>query len=256
MARYLILGLVQGLTEFLPVSSSAHLVFARVLLGVDPPGTVLEGALHLATLLAVLVCFRGEIRRLIKGVLRGERESLRYAVFLIVGTIPVAITGLLFRAQVERAFVAVRMAGALLLVTGTLLFAADRALRWRKGRAVSLPAALAVGVAQAAALFPGISRSGATISVGIFLGLDAAEAARFSFLLAVPAIAGAGLYSLVSVPGWATRDEVLGIALGSVVAFVSGFLAIKFLLALLLRGRLLPFGLYCLSAGMAALLLG
>ena len=256
MGRYLILGLVQGLTEFLPVSSSAHLVFAKALLGLNPPGTMLEGVLHLGTLLAVILCFRQDIAALGLGIARRERKSLRYLSFLLLGTVPVVVTGLLFREGIERAFSAVRMAGGLLLVTGVLLLAAERVLKTRERRGLSPLAALWIGVAQAAALLPGISRSGATVSVGVLLGLDAREAARFSFLLAIPAIAGAGLFSIIGAHGNMHERELWGIALGGMVAFLSGILAIKLLLLLLYRGKLAPFGFYCFAIGISALAFG
>lgn len=256
MASYLVLGLIQGLTEFLPISSSAHLVFAQALFGLNPPGTVLEGVLHLGTLLAVLVYFRREIGRLVFGVLRGERESRRYLVLLVLGTIPIVVFGLLFREGIERAFSAVRMAGGMLLITGALLWAADRALGRLPGKGLSPVKVLGIGLAQAAALIPGISRSGATVSVGILLGLGAREAARFSFLLSIPAIAGAGLYSIGGAWGAIRGHEFWGIFVGGVIAFLSGILAIKLLLSFLYRGKLVPFGIYCFVIGIAALAFG
>lgn len=256
MGRYLILGLVQGLTEFLPVSSSAHLVFGKALLGLDPPGTVLEGVLHLGTLLAVMICFRRDIAELLLGAARGEPKSKRYLCLLLLGTVPAVVMGLLLREGIERAFSAVRLAGGLLLVTGVLLWSAERMLRRGPHGRLGLFQALAVGLAQAAALLPGISRSGATISVGILTGLDASEAARFSFLLAIPAIAGAGLFSVFSSAPGVHGEEVLGVAIGGVVAFASGLFAIRFLLSLLFRGRLVPFALYCFAVGLCALFLG
>jgi len=154
MGRYLILGLVQGLTEFLPVSSSAHLVFGKALLGLDPPGTVLEGVLHLGTLLAVMICFRRDIAELLLGAARGEPKSKRYLCLLLLGTVPAVVMGLLLREGIERAFSAVRLAGGLLLVT-VLLWSAERMLRRGPHGRLGLFQALAVGLAQAAALFRG-----------------------------------------------------------------------------------------------------
>ena len=255
MGRYLILGVVQGLTEFLPVSSSAHLVFGKALLGLNPPGTILEGVLHLGTLLAVILCFRREIAELVVGIAKGEAKSLRYLFFLLLGTAPVVLVGLLFREEVERAFSAPRMVGGLLLVTGALLLSAERVRKRGVERALGLWTALGVGIAQAAALLPGISRSGATISVGILLGLNVREAVRFSFLLAIPAIGGASLFSVLCQSHGTGIVNAQGLIVGGMAAFLSGVAAIKTLLVFLSRGRLFPFAFYCFLVGLLALIL-
>ncbi|NOX44182.1 MAG: undecaprenyl-diphosphate phosphatase [Caldiserica bacterium] len=253
MERYLLLGLLQGITEFLPVSSSAHLVFAQALLGLDPPGVVLEGALHLGTLFAVLLYFRRDIFSLFGRAIRGDPAGLRYLGLLAVATFPIALGGLLLREPIERAFSSTGVAGGLLIVTGALLIVAGGKLNRGTARSLDLPRAAAIGGAQALALLPGISRSGATIAVGVILGLGIGEAVRFSFLLAIPAIAGGGLFSLLGA-GNAGLDagEAWGIA--GATALASGLLAIRFLLAALDRGKLWAFGLYCLVAGTSALI--
>jgi len=212
--------------------------------------------LHLGTLLAVLIYFRKSLFELARGVLKGDWESRRYLILLIAGTIPVAVFGFLFRAEVERAFSSVRVAGALLMVTGTFLLAAEWTLRRKKHGGLDFFSSLVVGLAQAMALFPGISRSGITISIGILLGVDVKEAARFSFLLAIPAIAGAGLFSIGEGVGQIGVGEALGMLLGGVAALASGLLAIKFLLAFLFRGKLFLFALYCFGLGLWVLVWG
>ncbi len=253
--RYILLGLVQGLTEFLPVSSSAHLVFFQHFLRLDPPGVVLEGALHLGTLLAVLVYFRREVLSLTSRVLRGEKGALRYLGLLALGTLPVAVVGILFSDEVEAAFGSVRLAAGLLLVTAAFLAAAEVGLRKGGGLPLGLSRAAAIGGAQALSLFPGISRSGITISTALILGVGPEDAVRFSFLLSIPAIAGAGAFAILGAGGTSLSGaELLGIALGGAAAFASGLSAIKVLLALLYRRGLWPFALYCSVLGLVVLL--
>jgi undecaprenyl-diphosphatase len=250
--RYVLLGLLQGLTEFLPVSSSGHLVLAQRLLGLDSPGVALEAALHLGTLLAVVIYFWGDVARLAAGSLRPSgREERRYVLFLALATLPIALAGFLGRDLLERAFSSPRLVGALLLVTALVLAAASLLSPRRRG--VVLGDAIWVGIAQVAALLPGISRSGITISAGLLRGLSPEEAARFSFLLSIPAVAGAGVLGLLD--GGGQAGEGAGLLVGALVALASGLGAIHFLLRLLYRGRLWWFSVYCLAVGIVALVL-
>ena len=253
--RYLILGIGQGLTEFLPVSSSGHLVLAQRFLKIDPPGVFLEAVLHLGTLVAVLVLFRRDLARLARAILsrgEGRKEITR----LIVATVPIVFVGLFLRTQIEAAFTSSLLVGICLLITGGLLFAADRARRSAEEDAIRLPDALVIGFAQAAALLPGISRSGATIGTGMLLGIRGREAARFSFLLAIPAILAAGGFKLTQTVGRVSlgKAEWAGFLLGALAAAVVGALAIKGLLAIIARGKLKVFGIYCLALGLAAII--
>ncbi len=255
MIRYLILGIVQGLTEFLPVSSSGHLVLAQRFLRVDPPGVLLEAVLHLGTLVAVLVIFRHDILQLARAVFtRGEGQS--QIIRLVVATLPIVFVGLFLRTQIEAAFTSSLLVGICLLITSGLLFVADRAGRRAEKGAVRLPDALVIGFAQAAALLPGISRSGATIGTGMLLGIRGRYAARFSFLLAIPAILAAGAFKLTQTVGHASLDkgEWAGFLLGALTAAIVGALAIKGLLAIIARGKLKVFGIYCLAVGLAAII--
>jgi len=249
--RYALLGLLQGLTEFLPVSSSGHLVLARAALGLEVPGVALEAAAHLGTFVALLVHFRRDLRALARGLLhRGEERRL--AVLLALGTVPVVIVGVLARGPIERAFSSPTLVGGMLLVTATALAVgqcrARRAFRERP----ALRDAVGIGLAQAAALLPGISRSGATVAVGITGGLTPPAAARFSFLLAVPALAGASGFALL---GAATEGGLdwSGLATAFAAAFVSGLLALRLFLRFLRAGVLWPFVLYCAALGIPAL---
>jgi len=252
--RYLLLGIVQGLTEFLPISSSGHLVLAEKLLNIDPPGVLLEAVLHLGTLLAVLFIFRKDVLRLTLGLAKTqERNELGR---LVVGTLPIAILGFLFRERIEAAFSCVLLVGICLIITGGILLLADRASRSAHRDGVHLLDSLLIGLAQAGALLPGISRSGATIATGMLRGIQGRVAARFSFLLSIPAIIGGGGFKLYEALREPTvyKSEWGGLLLGALAAGFVGALAIKGLLAIIARGKLKTFGFYCLALGLASLI--
>jgi undecaprenyl-diphosphatase len=242
-------GLIQGLTEFLPVSSSGHLVLVPAVFGFEEPGLAAAVMLHLGTLVAVLAYFRRDLLRLLR--FRSDPEARRIIFLLLVGTVPAAVIGLSLRGPIETIFSEPWVAAVALMVTGAvLLFAGllNRGVRrLAEGRAAD---ALVVGLAQAFALLPGISRSGMTITAGIAQGFTRAEAARYAFLLSIPAIAGAGLLDGIDLArhGGFTWDLLVGMAVAAVV----GYLAIAVLLRVLQRVGLLPFALYCLAAGAAA----
>lgn len=256
----LLLGLIQGLTEFLPISSSGHLVLAQTLLDVRQPGIVIEVVLHAATLLAVIVALRREVARVVADAwlaLRalpregwGALRRARYAGWLLLGTVPAALAGLTLEGPIEAAFERPATAAACLLVTGLFLLAT----RWaRERRPLGGRLSFGIGLAQAVSLLPGISRSGATVSAGLFLGAAPGEAVRFSFLLSIPAILGSVVLAL---PDLAAASEGQGLAflgIGFVAAFLAGLAAIAWMLRLVARGKLHWFGVYCLLAGGAAL---
>ena len=255
MIRHMLLGLVQGLTEFLPVSSSGHLVLAERLLGLDPPGVLLEAMLHWGTLAAVLIVFRHDITSLLKSLLgKGRVEQRKEVGFLIVGTVPVIAIGLLLRETIQSAFSSLIGVGIGLLVTAGILGLAHLARRRARRPLIQFPDALAVGLAQAVAVFPGVSRSGATISVGTMMGMTAAQAARFSFLLAIPALFGAGLLNLLEALNAPGAQDWMGMILGALCAFGSGWLALRAALALVSRGRFWIFSVYCALVGGATII--
>ncbi|MCI2425210.1 undecaprenyl-diphosphate phosphatase [Candidatus Acetothermia bacterium] len=255
MISYILLGIVQGLTEFLPISSSAHLVLAQEILGVDPPGLLLEAVLHKGTSLAVLVLFRRDLYLLLQGlVMRRMDRERRYIILLAIATIPIVIAGLLAEEAVERAFASILLVGIALLLTGGMLFIADWAQRRTHRSTITGIDSLAIGVAQATALVPGISRSGVTISIGLLRGIRAMEAARFSFLLSLPAILGASGFKLHRALSDNANIPWQELIIGGAVAAVVGIVAIKFLLALLMRGKLKAFGIYCIAVGLTAIL--
>jgi undecaprenyl-diphosphatase len=256
-----LLALIQGLTEFLPISSSGHLVLAEKALGVAEPGVALEVILHLGTLGAVLLYYRRDWLDLAGAVLRfparrsrpDDPRSLRLLGLLVLGTLPAACGGLLVGDRIEAAFQDPRFASAALVGTGLLLLATRLAGRGK--RAVDARRALVIGFFQLLALFPGISRSGSTISGGLFFGVRPEEAARFSFLLSVPAILGAAVLKSGELSAGMRGGEAGRYLVGLVLAFASGDLAIGWLLRIVRRGRFAYFGVYCIALGITGWLL-
>ena len=248
----ILLGLVQGLTEFLPVSSDGHLAVIGHVAGVHTPGVFVEVALHVATLGSILVVYGGKFWRLAAGVLRGERDALTYAGLLLIGMIPAGIVGLLLEDLIARAFDSLIAAGVGFLVTAAALLST----RNRTPQGVQRPTAggaLVIGLAQALAPLPGISRSGMTIASGLWIGLDAVAAADFSFLMAIPLIAGAGLLEARHASADLALIGVVPLIIGAIVAFLSGVFAIRFLVAMLRRGRFYAFAPYCIAIGLFTL---
>lgn len=260
----LILGVIQGLTEFLPVSSSGHLVIGQAVLGISVPGVVFEVALHVATLVSVLIVYRGRIGRLAGGAVRGDGFSWRYLGLLVLATVPAAVVGLLFGTQVEALFERPSTVGFALLVTGGLLWSTRAARRYRglgqetgeepREVAPTVAVALLMGFAQAFALVPGISRSGATVVAGLWAGVDVREAAAFSFLMAVPAIAGAAVLKLPDLVGAGSVPGGSGLVAGAIVAAVTGIGAIRIFVSMLRSGSFHRFGVYCWVVGAGFLL--
>ena len=254
MLEMVILGLVQGLTEFLPVSSTAHLLFAESFLGIPRPGILLEAVLHLGTALAALILFWDDVRRLAVGWVRGEEAVYRRVAWLIIlATAITAAVGLLFAPQFERMYGSLRGVAFQLVLTGViLLLARERGARQITDLRVSDAAVL--GLAQAVSIVPGISRSAATIAGGMWVGLRRDEAARLSFLIAIPSVAGASLFGLKDLrEGAALGYGPLHLMVGFAAALISGVVAIKWLLAMVRRGRLGLFAAYCIVVGLIVL---
>ena len=248
-----ILGILQGLTEFLPVSSSGHLVLAEALLGVESSGVTFEVLVHLGTLLAICVYFRQRIFRLAMSLfdssLKQERKIVGY---LLIGTIPAGLVGLLFKDFFEAAFSNEAVTAAMLIVTGLILLATRFVPQGRLP--IKLPSSVIMGIGQAMAIMPGISRSGSTIAAGLMVGVEPSEAAEFSFLLAIPAIAGAAVLEFGSLMN--LESELVGQYLvGGALAFVVGLGAIYVVLAVVRRGRFDFFAYYCFAAGLTGLYL-
>ena len=238
-----ILGLVQGLTEFLPVSSSGHLVLVEALTGVQFRDVVVEVSLHVATLASVLVVFGERLWGLVRGVLRGDGRSVRYALLLVVATLPAALIGILFARQIEEQFHSLLWVGVQFAVTGLILW-------WTRtpregGDLPSVGGATVIGFAQAFAILPAISRSGATIAAGMWIGLAPAAAAEFSFLMLVPTIVGAALLEGRQAVGDFTAIGPVPWAVSFLLAFASGVWSLRFLVTMLRRGRFYAFAPYC-----------
>lgn len=257
-AVLLLLALVQGLTEFLPVSSSGHLVLAQQALGLREPALTVDVALHVGTLLALLVYYRRDVAQLLGGLPRG---ALREPLLIVLGTLPAVVVGLGFQDAIERSFESPRGAAAGLIVTALVLALGEvfRRRRLASGQHSALldwRIALGVGIAQAIAICPGISRSGTTIAAGLVLGLTPVAAARFSFLLAIPAILGAAVLQLSDGLGEEGLPGGWMLAWAMLLSGVVGYAALRLLIAFLGRGAFAWFALYCLLLGGGYLLLG
>lgn len=246
----IIMGAIQGLTEFLPVSSSGHLVIGQSLLGLKTAGVTFEIWLHLGTLAAVLIYFRPRIIRLIQSLWNGrEGATERTTIWaLIIGTLPAVVVGFTLKSAIETAFSSPRFTAAMLVITGLILL--STLLAKNKGFLVSPLRGLIIGVAQAIAILPGISRSGSTISAAMLIGVDPPKAAEFSFLLSIPAIAGAFLLDALSAKGSILpAGDFGGYLIGTAVSFLLGLLSIHYLLKIIRKGSFHLFGVYCLVVG-------
>jgi len=258
----LILGTVQGLTEFLPVSSSGHLVIFKGLFGIRSQNIVFEIMVHFGTLLAVLAYFRKRISAMVIAVAKTpfkrktetSNSDLRLALYLVIGTIPAVLIGLTFKSQIEKAFDSPVWASGMLIVTALILFST----RWTadKSRALNTGRSFAVGLAQALAIMPGISRSGSTISMGMWIGMNKSEAAEFSFLLSIPAIAGAMVLDIFDIiNSFYDTGQIPVYLLGTAAAALVGYISIAFLLSIIKKGKFFYFGLYCLLVGLLGIFL-
>lgn len=255
----IILGLVQGLTEFIPVSSSGHLVLLHAAFGIEAGGLTFDIALHIGTLLALGIYFYKEVVLLILGIL-GKNNHKRLAWLIAAATIPAVLAGMLLKEAAETSFRSVNLVAVNLIVVAIVMLAAERYAKRHYDKKTSLhnvstKQAMAVGVAQAVALVPGVSRSGSTITMGIFAGLDRVAATRFSFLLAIPATLGAVIKTVMD-GGLSSLSEAPGlVAIGIITAFLSGLFAIRFLIRYLAKRDLSIFAYYRIVLGFAVLIL-
>ena len=250
------LGVVQGLTEFLPVSSSGHLVIFQNMLGFREPELLLDSALHLGTLLAVCIYFRSDLGKMAAEAWRFDfkKPDGSLLLWVLAGSIPTGLIGLIFRSPLENLFGSIGVTGVMLMVTGLIVAVTKLIPRSYGTRTrVGLLVALAVGTAQGLAIIPGISRSGATIVCGLLCGLDRDLAGRFSFLLSLPAIAGALILQLNSAA--LERVGLAPLLFGFVCSAVVGLLALRLLMRMVRRGRLYYFAPYCWALGLIVVLL-
>ncbi len=253
----IILGIVQGLTEFLPVSSSGHLELAKAIAGADnvPKESMLfTVVLHFATALSTLVIFRKEVAKIFKGLLQFEwNAESKFSVNIILSMIPAGIVGWFWEDRIEMLFEGqILLVGAMLLITGVLLFFADRSKK--TNAEIGFLQAIVIGISQAIAILPGISRSGATISTTVLLGIDKEKAARFSFLMVVPLILGKMAKDMLSGKIDFNGDEIVPLAAGFVAAFVTGLLACTWMIALVKKSQLRYFSIYCFMVGIGAMI--
>ncbi|MBS1272611.1 MAG: Undecaprenyl-diphosphatase [Candidatus Marinimicrobia bacterium] len=259
--RAVFLGVVQGLTEFLPISSSGHLALAQAVFGYEESGLTFEVFVHFGTVVSVLVAFRQDISRILAALFRGltkpdqwadlweTDDDFRMNWLILIGIIPAGMAGFLVEDLVDQAFQNPLLVGVMLLVTALILWSSRYAqvreseLDWKKS--------LLIGLAQTLAIIPGISRSGTTITAGMWLKLDPERAAKFSFYLAIPVILGASLIKLLDIVNTGIPQNALwALIAGTVAAFLSGWLAIVFLMELLRKGKFSWFAVYCLIVGL------
>lgn len=248
----IILGIVQGVTEFLPISSSGHLVLGQYFLGISIPGNSFEIVVHVGTLLSIIVVFRKDLIDILTSI--GDKSTQNFILTIILGTIPAILVGFFFKEHIENAFDNVRLVSTALLVTGVLLIST----KWttiRKEK-ISILDGVLIGIAQACAIIPGISRSGSTIGLGLLMGLDPKQTARFSFILAIPALFGSGL--LTTIDTIQSSEMLLPFSVmiaGFLSSFLVGWISLKWLINLLQKGKFYWFGVYCLMVGAVTLFL-
>ena len=247
----ILLGLIQGLTEFLPISSSGHLVLGQHFLDIENSDILLEVVLHLGTLFSILVYYRRDIFELLQGIFRGDKERLRYGLMVGAATIPAVVFGLLLKDELEALFLP-QFVPYMLLITGAILFVTKYATNAQ--RKMTLKIALLVGCVQVFAMLPGISRSGMTISLAIFLGIHRGDAAKFSFFMAIPVLLGAGILQLREISE--LSPQILPLILGFLSAFISGYIVIKWLIKILSNHHFWKFSLYCIFVGLICIFVG
>jgi undecaprenyl-diphosphatase len=256
-----VLGILQGLTEFLPISSSAHLRIVPEFLGWGDPGAAFTAVVQIGTEVAVVLFFWRDIWRIARAWLRSlvqpparSDPDARLGWFIVVGSLPIVVLGVLFKDQIETSARSLYIVGVTLVVFGLVLGVADRVgAKRRQISDLGWGHALLFGAAQSMALVPGVSRSGATISMGLFLGYTREAATRYAFLLAIPAVVGAGLFQLPEIPGGQNAYGPGPTALATLVAFVVGYLTIALLLRWVSTRSYLPFVVYRVALGSAVL---
>ena len=252
----IILGIIQGFTEFLPVSSSGHLELGKAILGdksVPEDSLLFTVVLHFATALSTIVVFRKDIWKILRSLLKFNwNEETEFTVKIIVSMIPAVIIGLLFETQLESFFGGnIAFVGLMLLITALLLWLADRSKKTEKK--VSYSNAFIIGVAQAIAMLPGISRSGATISTSVLIGNDKSKAARFSFLMVIPLIFGKIIKDLIGGELFIETIDITSLTLGFIAAFISGLIACTWMIKLVRQSKLTYFSIYCMVVGLIAI---
>lgn len=250
----LILGVIQGLTEFLPVSSSGHLELGKIILNdqsLQKESLLFTVVVHVATALSTLIIYRKDVLSILKGALKKQQEDYWFIVKIIISMIPAALIGVLFNNEIEALFSRnILLVGAMLIITGGLLLLASKSRETNKN--ISFLDSLIIGLAQAFAIAPGVSRSGATISTSVLLGIDKVKAARFSFLMAVPLILGKMAKDLLDEGSTIYHVEYTPLIIGFISAFITGLVACKWMIKLVKNGKLSYFAIYCFVVGAVA----
>lgn len=262
LLRSVVLGFLQGMTEFLPISSSAHLAIFPKFFGWEDPGAAYTAVVQIGTEVAVVLYFWRDIKTIatgwLRGLFNGERETLEWRMgwFVIIGSVPIVVVGLLLEDFIDREFRNLWVIGTMLIVLGVVLGIAEKIGRNAKPISeMSWGHAVLLGAAQAAAVVPGVSRSGATISMGLALGYERAAATRYAFLLAIPAVLGAGIYKLKDIPGGANAYGWGPTIVGTVVSFVVALAVIHWLLQYVSKHSYAPFVAYRIVLGSVTLIL-
>ena len=256
----ILLGIIQGLTEFLPVSSSGHLEITTFILehfgseGLPEENILMTVVLHAATALSTLFIFRDEVAQIFRGLLQFKwNEEFQFSLKIIISMVPAALVGVLFDEQIDALFGGrILLVGNMLIVTGLLLFIADKAKNTTQS--VNFGQSLIIGIAQAIAILPGISRSGATISTSVILGIDREKAARFSFLMVVPLIFGKMSKDILSGEIASESATLIPLIAGFVAAFITGLIACKWMISLVKKSQLKYFAYYCFAIGILAVI--
>ena len=246
----IIIGLVQGLTEFLPISSSGHLVILQKLLKINLPGNLIEVSAHLGTLLSIILIYKNDIYDLIISFKSSKTKD--YIILVAIATIPSVVFVLIAKSFILTLFESSRSVSFALIFTGIILFISHYGNYTIKK--LNISKGLIIGIFQALAILPGISRSGMTISIALLLGIKNVEAAKFSFMLAIPAIFGATILTLLETDLNEIDDLILPLIIAAFVAFLSGYYALKFLIKILNNGKFYYFSIYCIFLGIISLL--
>jgi undecaprenyl-diphosphatase len=255
----MVLGIIQGLTEFLPISSSGHLEIGKALFGNEAIGQeslFLTLVLHFGTALSTMVVFKNEIQEILKGLLDFKiNDHTQFSIKIIISMIPAILVGLFFQNQIEALFFRnLVLVGAMLLLTGLILFLADRGSDTQKK--VSFTNAFVLGIVQAIAILPGISRSGSTIASAMLLGIDRQKATRFSFLMVLPLIFGSMAKTVIDLEGTPQNTNIIILGVGFISAFISGIVACRWMITIVKKSQLKYFSYYCIFVGGITLIYG
>ena len=252
----ILLGVLQGLTEFLPVSSSGHIELGKYLFGIELKDDLLFSLfLHLATVLSTIIVFRKDILSIIKELFQFKfNEATRFVTYILISMLPVFIVGIFFKDAVESFYNGnIAFVGAMLIITGLLLLASEKIKA--KTRNLNAPSAFIIGIAQAIAVLPGISRSGATIATGLISGVDRSAIARFSFLMVIPPIIGASILDVGDISNSQYHStDILNMCAGFIAAFLTGLFACKLMIRLVKNSKLIYFAIYCFLVGSICLI--